>query len=313
MESVQTEKLQKLLSRLGIASRREAEDWIASGRVLVNDRIAALGDRVGPGDDVSVDGRRIAVATGEQMERLVIAYHKAEGEVVSRNDPEGRPTVFDRLPPLRGQRWVSVGRLDLNTSGLLLFTNDGEFANRLMHPSTGVEREYAVRVRDVLAPEQKRALLEGVMLEDGLSRFLAITDAGSQGSSHWYRCSLVGSKYREVTRLWESQGQVVERLVQIRFGTFTMPSTLRQGTCIRLGDGDVAGLEQLCTLQPKKHTGLYGRARRMATRQERGDMPRERENTASPREQDEFERAGDVDGNRIDRPRGRGGYLRGRR
>lgn len=243
------------------------------------------------------------------MDRQVVAYHKAEGEVVSRNDPEGRPSVYDRLPLLRGQRWVSIGRLDVDSAGLLLFTNDSEFANRVMHPSTGVEREYAVRLTAPLGAEQQRDLLDGVMLEDGLSKFSAITDAGVQGSGHWYRCSLSGSKFREVRRLWESQGCVIERLVRIRFGSYAMPSTLRQGNCMALADDDILRLEQLCSLPAKKHTGLYGRARRLADRQERGDAPRD---DSREHGHDDVPRD-DVDGNRAERPRARGGYLRGRR
>ncbi|MFZ5756697.1 MAG: pseudouridine synthase [Pseudomonadota bacterium] len=312
-----TEKLQKVLARAGLASRRIAEEWIAAGRVTVNGRIATLGERIAADDEVRVDGRRIEVATGDEMERQVIAYHKQEGEVVSRNDPEGRPSVFDQLPALRGQRWVSVGRLDLHTSGLLLLTNDGELANRLMHPSTAVEREFAVRIEGELSAEKKRVLLDGVMLDDGLSKFLAITDAGSQGTGHWYRCSLVGGKFREVRRLWESQGYVVGRLVRIRFGSFSMPSTLRQGHWLELSGDDIARLEQLCRLPPKKHTGLYGRSRRLSDRQERGA----REASGQRRDDDD-----DIDGNRMDggrhegnragggeRPRSKGGYLRGRR
>lgn len=317
-----SEKLQKVLARAGLASRRVAEAWIAAGRVTVNGKVATLGDRVEALDDLRVDGRRIAMLAEEEMERRVIAYHKAEGEVVSRNDPEGRPSAFDQLPPLKGQRWVSVGRLDTNTSGLLLFTNDGELANRLMHPSTELEREYAVRVQGELDPDKKEMLLSGVMLEDGLSRFNAITDAGGQGSNHWYRCSLVGGKYREVRRLWESQGYAVSRLVRIRFGSYAMTSALRQGTWVELGDEEIGRLELMCKLPAKKHTGLYGRARRLADRQERGAMgvggrdggrgDRDGNRTGDVDES----RAGDRDGNRIDggneRPR-KGGYLRGRR
>lgn len=227
---------------------------------------------------------------GDDAGRRVLACHKAEGDVVSRNDPEGRPSVFDRLPALRGGRWVSIGRLDIDSSGLLLFTNDAEFANRLMHPSTGIEREYAVRVQGEVTPAVREALLQGVMLEDGLSRFNRVDDAGVQSGNHWYRCSLTGSKFREVRRLWESQGIAVTRLMRIRFGNYAMPSSLRQGSWVELSADEVARLEQLCRLPPRKHTGLYGRARRMADKQDRGWQ-------------------GDGGG---ERPR-KGGYLRGRR
>jgi 23S rRNA pseudouridine2605 synthase len=228
------------------------------------------------------------------MERRVIAYHKAEGEVVSRNDPEGRPSAFDALPSLSGQRWVSVGRLDIATSGVLLFTNDAELANRLMHPSTELEQEYAVRVDHPVAAQQCQVMLDGVMLEDGISRFNAIIDAGSHGNHHWYRCSLVGGKFREVCRLWESQGLSLSRLVRIRFGTFAMTSALKPGTWVELDADEISALEGLCKLPAKKHTGLYGRARRLAERQERGA------------------RANPEPAASADRPR-KSGYLRGRR
>lgn len=242
------------------------------------------------------------------MDRQLVAYHKAEGEVVSRNDPEGRPSVYDRLPLLRGQRWVSIGRLDVDNAGLLLFTNDSELANRLMHPSTGVEREYAVRIVGILAADHRGALLAGVILEDGLSKFNAITDAGVQNGSHWYRCSLLEGKFREVRRLWESQGYAVERVVRIRFGSYAMPATLRQGDSLDLDDDEIGRLELLCSLPAKKHTGLYGRARRMSDRQDRVDTPRDdADDGGAPRHRD-------ADGNRAEqRPRSRGGYLRGRR
>jgi len=289
-----SEKIQKVLARAGLASRRAAEAWIAEGRVTVNGRVASPGDRVESADELAVDGRRVGRLAEEEMERRVIAYHKAEGEVVSRNDPEGRPSAFDALPPLNGQRWVSVGRLDVGTSGVLLFTNDGELANRLMHPSTELEREYAVRVDRALGAQPRQAMLDGVMLEDGESRFNAITDAGCHGQHYWYRCSLVGGKFREVRRLWESQGYALGRLVRIRFGTFAMTSALKPGTWVELDDDEVAALEGLCKLPAKKHTGLYGRARRLADRQERGA------------------RANPEPGNAAERPR-KGGYLRGRR
>lgn len=278
-----SEKLQKLLAHAGLGSRRVLEEWIAAGRVTVNGAVATPGDRATADDDIRVDGRRVHLVSGEDMERRVIAYHKVEGEVVSRNDPEGRPSCFDNLPPLKGQRWVSVGRLDINTAGLILFTNDGELANRLMHPSTELEREYAVRVQGELTPQKRQLLLTGVMLEDGVSRFRAIEDAGGEGSNHWYRCSLTGGKYREVRRLWESQGFSVSRLMRIRFGPVQMSSTLRRGKWIELTAPEVERLEALCTLPAKKHTGLYGRARRLGEKQDGGDRPK------------------------------KGGYLRGRR
>lgn len=265
------------------------------------------------------------------MQKRVIAYHKAEGEVVSRNDPSGHASVFDRLPPLRDQRWIAIGRLDVDVAGLLLFTSDSEFANRLMHPSTGVEREYAVRLPVPLAPLHRQELLDGVMLDDGMARILAIHDAGTQGGGHWYRCRLLDSRFREAWRLFESQGYKIERLVRIRFGSYAMPATLRAGNSILLTDAEVAQLEQLCPLPPRKHTGLYGRSRRMSERQGRGQghddrrgqrgndesSAHERHDDPVGRFDDDNEQSGDVDGNSVnyvEKPRGgRGGYLRGRR
>ncbi len=266
------------------------------------------------------------------MQKRVIAYHKAEGEVVSRNDPSGCASVFDRLPPLRDQRWIAIGRLDVDVAGLLLLTNDSEFANRLMHPSTGVEREYAVRLSVPLSPLHRQELLDGVMLADGMAKILAIHDGGEQGGGYWYRCRLLDSRFREAWRLFESQNYKVDRLVRIRFGSYAMPATLRTGNSIMLTDEEVVQLERLCLLPPRKHTGLYGRSRRLSERQERGQN---REDRRDPRrnnqssayeshedpnnafDDDTHERAEDVDGNSVnyvERPRGgRGGYLRGRR
>lgn len=208
-------------------------------------------------------------AGGNVTLRRVIAYNKPDGEVVARNDPAGRSCVFDGLPDLDGQRWISIGRMDVDTSGLLLLTNDNELANRLMHPSTGLEQEYAVRVGGEMDDLRKERLLSGIMLEDGLSSFLAITDAGVQKQHHWYRCSLIGNKFQEVRRLWAAAGLPVDRLMRIRFGSFSMPSTLRHGEWIELDETRITELEQLCRMPPKKHTGLYGRARRLSERQER--------------------------------------------
>lgn len=258
-----SEKLQKVLARSGLGSRRELEQWIEAGRVSVNGRVASLGDRVEPDDVIRVDGRIIRTPPPEEQAVRVIAYHKPAGEVCSRNDPEGRATVFDNLPPLRDQRWVQVGRLDLNTSGLLLFTTDGELAHRLMHPSNGFEREYAVRIRGELTDEKKQALLEGVLLEDGLSRFESIIDAGGEeeAANHWYKVVLKGGKYREVRRLFESQGLEVARLIRVRFGPIVLPSRLRTGRWMDLEQDDIRKLTDGVNLRGKQYTGLFGRAR----------------------------------------------------
>ncbi|WP_208742186.1 23S rRNA pseudouridine(2605) synthase RluB [uncultured Alcanivorax sp.] len=258
-----SEKLQKVLARAGLGSRRELETWISDGRVSVNGAVATLGDRVGSEDTLRVDGRIIKVKTEEDTVQRVIMYHKPPGEVCSRNDPEGRPTVFDNLPRLQGMRWVQVGRLDINTTGMMLFTTDGELAHRLMHPSNGFVREYAVRVRGVMTPEKRQAMLDGVLLEDGVSKFDSIEDAGGaeEGANHWYKATLTGGKYREVRRLFQSQDLEVARLMRIRFGDLTLPPQLRQGRWMELEPEQMKALIEKVDLKGKKYTGLYGRAR----------------------------------------------------
>ncbi len=222
------EKLQKVLARAGLGSRRALEEWIQAGRVSINGRVAQLGDRVRPEDRIMVDGRLVS-AQRRAPRRRVLVYHKPVGEVCSRHDPEGRTTIFESLPRLRDGRWISVGRLDLNTSGLLLVTNDGELANLLMHPSREIAREYAVRVHGEVPETALAALREGVMLDDGPARFDSIEDAGGQGSNHWYHVCLSEGRNREVRRLWEAQGVQVSRLIRIRYGTVSLPRSLRAG------------------------------------------------------------------------------------
>ena len=218
------ERLQKFLARMGLGSRRQIEDWIRQGRITVNGVPAQLGVSVNGAEKIGIDGKLIQVrAFGQQ--RRVLAYYKPVGEIASRHDPEGRTTIFEHLPPLRDGRWIVVGRLDLNTQGLLLITNDGELANRLMHPSSQVEREYAVRVLGEVTPDMLKRLREGVPLEDGLARFDEIREAGGEGANHWYHVVLKEGRNREVRRLWESQGVAVSRLTRVRFG----PVTLRRG------------------------------------------------------------------------------------
>lgn len=276
-----SEKLQKVLARGGLGSRRELETWISNGRVSVNGSIASLGDRVVPEDVIRVDGKVMNVKADEEMSRRVIMYHKPPGEVCSRNDPEGRPTVFDNLPRLQGMRWVQVGRLDINTTGLLLFTTDGELAHRLMHPSNEFVREYAVRVRGELTPEKRQALLDGVLLEDGLSKFESVSDAGGaeEGANHWYKVTLTGGKYREVRRLFQSQDLDVARLMRIRFGDLTLSPQLRQGRWMELDPAHIKLLTDKVDLKGKKYTGLYGRAR---LRHQRGEKQPPRTARRSP-------------------------------
>lgn len=243
-----SEKLQKVLARAGLGSRREIEGWIAQGRVQINNQIAKLGDRVDLNARIQVDGRPVPLHQTQLTKRRVIIYHKPEAEVCTRSDPEGRPTVFENLPSLRGQRWVAIGRLDINTSGLLLFTNDGELAHRLLHPSYEIEREYAVRILGEVTKEMLNNLRKGVMLEDGLATFSEIHDAGGTGANHWYHVILKEGRQREVRRLWESQGVKVSRLIRVRFGTIQLPRLLRLGKWRDLEPEEMAGLIKLVGL-----------------------------------------------------------------
>ena len=225
------ERIQKVIAAAGLGSRREIETWIAAGRVTINGRPAKLGDRIRESDRVSVDGRPVKALerVGETRHRVIL-YHKPEGELTTRKDPEGRPTVFEALPRLRGSRWVSVGRLDTNTSGLLIFTNDGALANKLMHPSSEIEREYAVRVLGKVTDEQLALLQRGVKLEDGMAKFDDIREAGGEGANHWYHVVLREGRNREVRRLWEAIGLTVSRLIRVRFGDLALPRDLPRGS-----------------------------------------------------------------------------------
>ena len=244
----QGEKLQKILAGAGLGSRREMERWITDGRIMVNGRTASLGDRATPHDDISVDGRPVNLDTYSSGIRRVIAYNKPEGEICSRTDKEGRPTVFDKLPRLKGERWIAIGRLDLNTSGLLLFTTDGELASRLMHPSYTIEREYAVRVMGDVTKEKVQSLFNGVELEDGPARFTDIVDSGGSGINRWFHVCILEGRNREVRRLWESQGLTVSRLKRVRFGSLIIPDKLRQGQFQELGKNDIDELATLVQL-----------------------------------------------------------------
>lgn len=223
------EKLQKVLARAGIGSRREMERWIAEGRVSIDGRKADLGDRVEDRHIVRIDGHVLASSARMGTRRRVLMYHKPEGEVCTRSDPSGRPTVFARLPHLRNGRWIAIGRLDINTSGLLLFTTDGELANRLMHPSHGIEREYAVRVLGDVTKETLEQLTTGVELEDGPAAFDTLVDAGGTGANHWYHVSLKEGRNREVRRLWDAVGVQVSRLHRVRYSDLTLPRAIHAG------------------------------------------------------------------------------------
>jgi 23S rRNA pseudouridine2605 synthase len=240
--SEQGEKLQKVLAHAGFCSRRAAEEWIAEGKVSVNNQVATLGMRVVAGDRVCVGRRTILV--GEQASNIrVLLYHKPEGEIVSRDDPEKRVSVFERLPKLRGQKWVAVGRLDFNTSGLLIFTTSGELANRMMHPSFNVEREYAVRVQGSMSEEQMRLVLEqGMLLEDGLVTFEKFEDHGGEGFNHWYRIILKEGRNRVVRRVFDALGLPVSRLIRVRFGAVSLPPRLKRGMSLELSEIEVQRL-----------------------------------------------------------------------
>ena len=237
-----TERLQKLLARAGFGSRREMERWIEAGRVSVNGRIASIGDSAGAGDKLRVDGKPVPPHRLFPRELRVLGYYKPEGLVVSRHDEKGRDTVFAHLPGLANGRWIAIGRLDLNTTGLLLFTNDGELANRLMHPSSGIDREYAVRVRGAVDNDTLQRLRDGVDLEDGPARFTDIVDNGGEGSNHWYHVALMEGRNREVRRLWESQGVEVSRLMRVRFGPVFLPRKARPGRFWDLEREEIAAL-----------------------------------------------------------------------
>ncbi len=235
------ERLHKLLAQSGIGSRREMEELIAAGRVTVNGETAQIGQSAIPGDRIKVNGRLVNLKFSNRLPRVII-YHKPEGEIVSRDDPEHRPSVFTSLPRLSGSRWVAVGRLDFNTSGLLLFTTSGELANLLMHPRYNLVREYAVRVLGDLPLEAQQRLLQGVELEDGPAQFATFQDAGGDGANHWYRVSLFEGRNREVRRMFEAVGVTVSRLMRVRYGPFSLPSNLKRGQVLELDEKDVVKL-----------------------------------------------------------------------
>lgn len=244
------ERLQKLLSRAGVGSRRQVDAWLQEGRITVNGVVAEPGTRALPTDRITIDGKQVESRTLAEEVRRVLVYNKPEGVVTTRNDPEGRPTVFDRLPRLRDQRWVAVGRLDINTTGLLLFTTDGELANRLMHPSGQIDREYAVRVFGEVDEAMIERLKEGVLLEDGMAMFSDITQAGGTGMNQWFYVTLLEGRNREVRRLWESQGVRVSRLKRVRYGPVLLPSRLSVGKWEEMDQKAVDRLSRAAGLEP---------------------------------------------------------------
>jgi 23S rRNA pseudouridine2605 synthase len=253
-----SEKLQKILARGGLGSRREMEQWIDAGRVSINGKIAKLGDRAEEDDTIRVDGHILDSRSTAPARLRVIMYNKPEGEICSHHDPEGRPTVFDHLPNLRNSKWLSIGRLDFNTTGLLLFTNNGELANKMMHPSSNLEREYAVRVFGPVDDAMLDRLREGVQLEDGFAKFERIVPAGGEGRNQWFHVIIKEGRNREVRRLWESQEVSVSRLTRIRFGDITLPRTIPVGRWAEMEGAELkallagVGMEKLMPKTVKK-------------------------------------------------------------
>lgn len=281
---IEPPKLHKALADAGHGSRRELEEWIIAGRVSVNGLPAHVGQRVGPEDKIRVNGKLIQLKFANRLPR-VLMYHKPEGEIVSKDDPEGRPSVFSKLPRLKSGRWISIGRLDFNSCGLLLFTNDGGLANRMMHPRYEIEREYAVRVLGEVTPEALERLRTGIELEDGLARFSQIAESGGEGANRWYRVTLSEGRNREVRRMFEAVGVTVSRLMRVRYGPVGLPPRLKRGQYRDLEPGEVEALLKL--LPPEQKTTLPG--------------PRETPNDGGDFDHgDDFDDEDEVDGNRID-------------
>lgn len=265
-----SEKLQKVLARAGHGSRRELETLIKSGRVSVNGQVAKLGERLEDENGViRIDGHVVSIKDNDETVCRVLAYYKPEGELCTRSDPEGRRTVFDRLPKIRGARWISVGRLDANTSGLLLFTTDGELANRLMHPSRQVEREYLVRVFGEITEQKVQNVVKGVKLEDGMARFEDVVYAGGEGMNHTFYVVINEGRNREVRRLWESQDTTVSRLKRVRYGDIFLEKTLPRGGWMELDLKEVNYLREMVELKPEKNTMIDVDASNTSRKRER--------------------------------------------
>ena len=291
LPQAETPKLHKVLAQAGMGSRLEMEQLILEGRISVNNEPAHIGQRVQYGDQVKVNGKPIRYQIDPPPAR-VIAYHKPVGEVVTNDDPQNRPTVFRKLPRLHQGKWQSVGRLDLNTEGLLLFTSSGELANQLMHPRFGLEREYAVRVLGALSAEEKARLLAGVQLDDGMAAFGSIDEGGGEGANCWYRVTISEGRNREVRRMLESVGHAVSRLIRIRYGAMVLPKGLRRGTFVELGDGDIRALMQAVgAAAPKNHAGSgqrpgvsMGRNARGGSRVGPGSLPKPDRKPPAPKD-----------------------------
>ena len=237
------DRIQKVLANAGYGSRREIEKLINNGKIKVNGKLATIGQCIEEKDQVAINSRPIRLHQQRKKKPKVLAYYKQAGEVCTRRDEKGRETVFKNLPRLRNSRWISIGRLDLNTTGLLLFTTDGELANKLMHPSSEIEREYAVRVFGRVTNENINTLLDGVELEDGFAKFTDIVDSGGKGTNHWYHVVVMEGRNKEVRRLWESQGVQVTRLIRTRFGSYILPRKKKVGQFWRLDEKEIKSLE----------------------------------------------------------------------
>jgi 23S rRNA pseudouridine2605 synthase len=253
------ERLQKLLANAGLGSRREIEGKISEGRIKVNGKVARLGDRASREDRIEVDGRPVGRKRLEGNSRFVIVYNKPEGELVTRRDPEGRKTVFSRLPALPGGRWIAVGRLDVNSAGLLLLTNDGELANRLMHPRYRIDREYAVRINGEVTPDMVQQLVNGVELEDGPARFEDVVESGGEGSNRWFHLVIMEGRKREVRRLWEAVGATVSRLKRVRYGPVILDSAVKAGHWRELTPDERRDLLRAVDLKDKRPWGTLAR------------------------------------------------------
>jgi len=262
------ERIQKVLARSGYGSRRQIEAYIKDGKFSVNGEVAKLGDQVSMGDNVRLDGKPLSTKRlWQALPQQVILYNKPVGEVCTRKDPEGRRTIFQSLPTPEQGRWVSVGRLDINTSGLIILTTDGELANRLMHPSNEMDREYAVRVLGNVTPEIMQTLREGVQLEDGKAKFNDIQSSGGEGANQWYHVVIQEGRNREVRRLWESQGIQVSRLMRVRYGPIIIPNSLKMGRWVKLEGKDLEVLYEEVGLEAT--TKAQGRSQRATTQRAR--------------------------------------------
>lgn len=286
--SQKTEKLQKVLAHAGHGSRREIESYIEAGRISIDGKTATLGDRIDVNTNAKIrlDGRILGIKDAQKNPCRVLAYYKPEGELCTRHDPDGRPTVFDRLPRIQGARWIAVGRLDVNTSGLLLFTTDGELANRLMHPSREVEREYAVRVFGQVDDDKLRQLSRGVQLEDGPAAFKTIKFTGGEGINQWYNVTLTEGRNREVRRLWEAVGVQVSRLIRVRYGDILLPKGLPRGGYTELDLAQTNYLRELVELTPETSSkvAVEKDRRRLKANQIRRAVKRHSQTSANPRQ-----------------------------